>query len=73
MCEVLDRIENRGIKQGIKEGIKQGIKQGIEQKEAQFIQNMYRKGFSLEQIADVAEKTVEEIKHIVVQEKSLLS
>ena len=69
MCDVLDRIENRGIK----EGFKQGIKQGIEQKEAQFIQNMYRKGFSLEQIADVAEKTVEEVKSIVAQEKPLLS
>ncbi len=60
MCDVLDRIENRGIKEGIK------------QKEAQFIQNMYRKGFSLEQIADVAEKTVEEVRSIIAQEKTLL-
>ena len=25
MCEVLDRVENRGIKKGIKEGKKEGI------------------------------------------------
>ncbi len=31
MCEVLDRIENRGIRQGIRQGIKQGIKQGKRQ------------------------------------------
>ena len=64
MCDVLDRIENRGIKEG--------FKQGIEQKEAQIIQNMYRKGFSLEQIADVAEKTIEEVRSIIAQEKTLL-
>ena len=30
MCEVLDRIEQQGIKKGLKKGIKQGIKQGME-------------------------------------------
>ena len=28
MCEVLDRIENRGIQQGRMQGIQQGIEQG---------------------------------------------
>jgi len=31
MCEVLDRIENRGIEKGIERGIEQGIERGIEQ------------------------------------------
>ena len=31
MCEVLDRIENRGIQQGIQQGIEQGRMQGIQQ------------------------------------------
>ena len=31
MCEVLDRIEERGIQKGIQQGIQQGIEQGIEQ------------------------------------------
>ena len=29
MCEVLDRIENRGIEKGIEEGLKRGKKQGM--------------------------------------------
>ena len=28
MCEVLDRVEERGIKRGIEQGIEQGRKQG---------------------------------------------
>ena len=31
MCEVLDRVEERGVKRGIEQGIEQGRKQGIEQ------------------------------------------
>ena len=31
MCEVLDRIENRGIEKGIKKGIEQGMERGIEE------------------------------------------
>ena len=33
MCEVLDKIENRGIKKGIAQGIAQGMTQGIAQGE----------------------------------------
>ena len=33
MCEVLDRIENRGIQKGIEKGIEKGIKKGIEKGE----------------------------------------
>lgn len=30
MCEVLDRVENRGIKKGIEQGIEKGLKTGLE-------------------------------------------
>jgi SOS response regulatory protein OraA/RecX len=60
MCDVLDRIENRGIQTGIQKG------------EAQVMRNIYQKGFSLEQIADVVEKTVDEVKDIIMKEKPLL-
>ncbi len=33
MCEVLDKIENRGIEKGIEKGIKKGIEKGIEKGE----------------------------------------
>ena len=35
MCEVLDKIENRGIKKGIAQGMTQGIAQGMTQGIAQ--------------------------------------
>ena len=31
MCDVLDKVEERGVKIGLKQGIKQGIEQGLEQ------------------------------------------
>ena len=31
MCDVAQRLEDRGVQKGIKEGIKEGIKRGIEQ------------------------------------------
>ncbi len=33
MCEVLDKIENRGIEKGIAQGMEKGIAQGIAQGE----------------------------------------
>lgn len=57
MCDVLDRIENRGIQKG----------------KAQIMWNMYQKGFSLEQISDIVEETVDEVRNVVTKEKSLLS
>ena len=33
MCEVLDRVENRGIAKGIQQGMQQGMQQGIQKGE----------------------------------------
>ena len=42
------------------------LSQGIrEDEQARIIFNMYKKGYTLEQIADVAEKSIEEIKAII--------
>lgn len=49
MCEVLDRIEARGEARG----------------EAKVIRNMYKKGIPLEDIAEMAEKSVDEVKAIL--------
>ena len=51
MCEVLDRIEKRGEQRGLEQGMKQGITQGIKQ----IILRMQKNGYSIEQIARVAE------------------
>lgn len=51
MCEVLDRIENRGREQGIEQGIKQGEINNA--KKVAFRLN--RKGLPVEDIADIVE------------------
>lgn len=53
--------------------LSQGILERGEAKgEAKFIFNMYEKGYTLEQIADVAEKSVEEIKTMIAKKKPVL-
>ena len=57
MCEVLDRIEKRGEQRGLEQGMKQGIKQ--------MILRMQKNGYSIEQIARVAEMSEESIKKMI--------
>ena len=50
------------------------LSQGIrEDAQAEIIINMYRKGYTLEQIADVAEKSVEEIQAVIDKRESVLA
>ena len=42
MCELLDRVEARGIKKGIEQGIVQGIEQGIDETRLVSIKNIMR-------------------------------
>ena len=61
MCEVLDRIEKRGEQRGLEQGMKQGITQGIKQ----IILRMQKNGYSIEQIARVAEMPEKSIKKMM--------
>ena len=61
MCEVLDRIEKRGEQRGLEQSMKQGIAQGIKQ----MILRMQKNGYSIEQIARVAEMSEESIKKMI--------
>lgn len=69
MCDVLDRIESKGMQQGIQ----QGIQQGRTEREAQIILNMYQKKLPLEQIAELVGISLDEVKTIVENQKTLLS
>lgn len=53
MCDVLDKIEERGIAVGEQRGITIG--------ESRMIVKMYQNGLSKEQIADVTDKKIQEI------------
>ena len=61
MCEVLDRIEKRGEQRGLEQGMKQGITHGIKQ----MILRMQKNGYSIEQIARVAEMPEKSIKKMM--------
>ena len=50
--------------------LSQGI---IERTEEKTILNMHKKGYTLEQIAEVAEKSVEEIKAIIAKREPVLA
>ena len=50
------------------------LSQGIrEDANAEFIMSMYKKGYTLEQIADVAEKSIEEIKAVIKKREPVLA
>lgn len=56
------------LSQGIKE---RGRAEGREEGRAEIIVNMYKKGFTLNQIADVTDKDIEEVKTIVESEDAV--
>ncbi len=54
--------------------LSQGIREdATDEANAKIIMNMYRKGYTLEQIADVAEKSVEEIKAVIEKREPVLA
>ena len=69
MCEMLDRMISKGKIEGIQEGKLQGIQegklQGIQEGKIQMILKMYQNNFTLQQIAMVVEKTVDEVNAII--------
>lgn len=74
--DIIDSEFNIRETELIKEDVEQmcNLSQGIKEKvrkesESKFIITMYKKGYSLEQIADVTEKSIEEIEVIIESNK----
>ena len=61
MCNLSQEIREKGIAEGKARGEAIGEARG----KARLILNMYDKGYVLEQIADIAEQSIEEIKTII--------
>ena len=54
--------------------LSQGIREAAtDEANAKIIMNMYKKGYTLEQIADVVEKSIEEIKSIIEKREPTLA
>lgn len=74
MCNLGQGIREKGRTEGRREGKREGRREGRtegrKEREIRFVMNMYKKGYTLEQIADVAEKSVEEIKTVIESKAS---
>lgn len=63
MCNLSEGIWEKGIEKGLHEGKIQS--------EIKIIMNMYEKDYQLEQIADVTDKSVEEVEFIIEQNRTM--
>ena len=62
------------LSQGIREtGIAEGIAEGKAASEEKIILNMYRKGYTSEQIAEIVEKSVMEVEAIIEKAEPVLA
>ncbi|MGN0484753.1 MAG: hypothetical protein ACI4HI_14485 [Lachnospiraceae bacterium] len=74
--DIIEKEYNIPVEDGIRKDVdvmcnlSQGI---IDDAKAEIIVNMYKKGYTLEQIADVTEKSVDEVKAIIEKKETVLS
>ena len=66
MCNLSMAVKEEGWREGLAEGHAKGLAEGL----AIIILNMFRKGFTVEQIADIADKTEAEIESIIKSRQS---
>ena len=73
---ILEMGEVRGLAKGeargLAKGEARGLAKGEAKKEMEYIRKMYKKGYSFEQIADVSEKSIGEVKAIIEGKKPIL-
>ena len=57
--------KEEGLEQGLEQGIEQGLEQGITQKQEEVIFKLYQKGKSVEEIADLLDLSIDEVRKIL--------
>ena len=62
MCEILDRIEARGVKHGFEQGIEQGVEIGRLQIQKEMAADLRQRGWSDEEIAEHLKVAVVDVK-----------
>lgn len=72
MCNLSLGILERGRAEGEARGEARGEVRGEARGEARIIANMYKNGFTVEQIASATDKSVEEVKAIIENSESIL-
>lgn len=66
MCTALEEMIKEGEQRGMEQGIEQGIEQGRDETTAYVVQNMYRKGFGVEKIAETLSWPLERVKKYII-------
>ena len=64
MCEILDRVEQRGFQAGYEQGIEQGIEQGVEKKNLSLAKMMLRDKEPVDKIERYTGYATEKLKEI---------
>ncbi len=72
MCNLSQGILEMGEVRGLAKGEARGLAKGEAKKEMEYIRKMYKKGYSFEQIADVSEKSIGEVKAIIEGKNPIL-
>ena len=62
MCNLSEDVWEKGMKKGIEQGMEKGAKTEREK----FILNMNQKGYTLDQIADVAGISTDDVKAVIM-------
>ena len=57
--------KEEGLEQGLEQGIEQGLERGITQKQEEVIFKLYQKGKSVEEIADLLDLSIDEVRKIL--------
>ena len=73
MCLAMDELRRDWKAEGRAEGRAEGEAKGEAKGEANIIINMFKKGFTMEQIADAADKGIDEIQAIIESRQPILA
>lgn len=60
-----DEWKAEGIEEGMQKGKAIGIEEGVEKAKISFVKSMFAKGISVEDIADIAHITVDNVEEIL--------
>lgn len=63
--EGLELGVRQGMERGLEQGLEQGLERGLEQGDIKYILRMHKNGYPLNQIAEIAAKTLEEVQAVI--------
>jgi len=61
----------KGIQKGIQKGRKEGLEEGLEKGLEKGVLNLHKRNFTIPQIADIMEISLEKVKHILEKYKMI--